>query len=131
MTVKLVVYDELPIGKVTNELVLEVANERLSIRDLIRQRVFQEVTLHNLSMPGYFNGLVQPTNAEATLNGYKLKQRRQIDWEKQADLALQAFEGNGFFILIDDRQVTNLDDLVEIGENTQVTFVKLIPLVGG
>ena len=69
MTVKLVVYDELPIGKVTNELVLEAANERLSIRDLIRQRVFQEVTLHNLSMPGYFNGLVQPTNAEATLNG--------------------------------------------------------------
>jgi hypothetical protein len=131
MTIKLMIRDELPVGKVMNELVLEVANEQITVRELIKQRVFQEVTFHNFSAPGYFRGLIQPTNTEATLNGYKLKPQRQIDWEKQAELAIRAFETNGFFILIDDHQMVNLDDLVEIGENTRVTFLKLVPLVGG
>ena len=61
--------------------------------------VHQEVALYNLSQPGYFQGLVQPNDAEATLNGYRLRQRRQIDWEKQADLALKAFEANGGKVL--------------------------------
>ena len=123
--------DELPFGKVVNELRFEVADERLTVRDLIRQRVHQEVMAYNLAKPGYFNGLVQPTDAEATLNGYKLRRIRQIDWEDQADLALKAFESNGFFILVDERQAESLDEVVVIGEDTQVSFVKLVPLVGG
>ena len=131
MSITVTVRDELPHGKVVNELRFEVATERLAARDLIRQRVYEEVIAHNLSQPGYFNGLIQPSDAEVTLNGYKLRQRRQIDWEKQADLALRAFEQNGFFILVDDRQVTRLDEIIEVHANTQVSFMKLVPLVGG
>jgi hypothetical protein len=131
MSIKLTIRDELPIGQVAYEISFEVAAERLTARDLIRQRVHQEVALYNLSQPGYFQGLVQPSDAEATLNGYRLRQRRQIDWEKQADLALKAFDANGFFILVDDRQVESLDEMIEIREDTQISFVKLMPLVGG
>lgn len=38
------------------------------------------------------------------LNGYKLKARRKIDWEEQSKRALEAFEHNGFFVLVGNRQ---------------------------
>lgn len=125
------VQDELPIGVVTKQFELVVQTEHITVRELIRQRVHREVSLYNLSTPGYFQGLVQPTNAEATLNGYKLRQRRAIDWEEQAEAALGAFEQNGFFVLVDDRQTEALDEVITIDENTQISFVKLIGLVGG
>jgi hypothetical protein len=131
MPVTLNIRDQLLAGNVVRELRFEVANERLTVRDLIRQRIHEEVTLYNLSQQEYFQGLVQPTSAETTLNGYRLRKRRWIDWEQQADLALQAFEGNSFFILVDEHQVESLDDFIDVREDTQIVFVKLIPLVGG
>ena len=86
---------------------------------------------YNLKTLGYFRGLVQPTDAEKTLNGYKLRQKRKLDWEEQYQRALEAFERNGFFILVDDRQAESLDEEIEIKLRTQVSFIKLVPLVGG
>lgn len=131
MPAQILVRDETFSGQALQELRFEVQNERLTVRELIRQRVHQEVSLYNLSQPGYFRGLVQPSDAEATLNGYRLRQRRQIDWEQQAEQALLAFERNGFFILVGDHQAESLDEVIEIGEDTTVTFLKLVPLVGG
>ena len=131
MSITLTVRDELPHGKVLNELSFEVQSERLPVRELIRQRVHQEVSLYNLGEPGNFKGLVQPSKVEAWLNDNKPQKRRQIDWQKQADLALQAFEQNAFFILVDDHQVESLDEFVELRADTQVSFLRLVPLVGG
>ena len=86
---------------------------------------------YNLSTPEYFRGLVQPTEAEKVLNGYKLRERRKIDWEEQYARAVEAFERNGFFMLVDDRQVERLDEEIELKVATEVSFIKLVPLVGG
>lgn len=125
------VQDELPIGVVTKQFELVVQGETITVGDLIRQRVRREVSLYNLSIPGYFQGLVQPDGAEATLSGYKLRQRRAIDCEEQTETALKAFERRGFFVLIDDRRAEDLDEVLTIGERTQISFVKLTPPVGG
>src|SRR4051812_3342038 len=57
--------------------------------------------------------LVQPTDAERVLNGkpteYRLKAHRAIDWKPQFEKAIEAFERNGYFILIDDKQAESLD----------------------
>jgi len=45
--------------------------------------------------------------------------------------ALEAFSRNGFFLLVDDKQVTELDTKVELSEVSIVQFIKLVPLVGG
>lgn len=127
----LTVWDELPLGEVVNVFELEVCGERLTARELIERRVSQEVQAYNLFAPGYFRGLVQPTEAEATLNGSKLRQRRKVDQEGQFRRALEAFERNGFFILVDDRQLDELDEVVEVTAESQVSFVRLVPLVGG
>ena len=47
------------------------------------------------------------------------------------ETALDAFQRNGFFVLVDDRQVEGLDEEIEIRLNTTISFVKLVPLVGG
>ena len=66
------------------------------------------------------------------LNGEKLPQApRRVDWEAQFARACEAFERNGFFVLVDDRQVEALDDEIELKLDTVVSFVKLVPLVGG
>ena len=75
--------------------------------------------------------MVSPTATERTLNGYKLTPRRAIDWETQFRRACEAFESNGFFLLVDDRQAESLDEEFSVGVETEVSFVKLTPLVGG
>ncbi|MFJ9691510.1 hypothetical protein [Kitasatospora sp. NPDC101183] len=110
---------------------LEIAEERLTVGELIRRRVFQEVAEYNARTPEVFRGLVQPQEAERVLNGYALRTPRRIDPEVQTGLALKAFAGNGFLVLVGERQVTGVDEEVELVLGTEVTFLKLVPLVGG
>jgi hypothetical protein len=110
---------------------LDVSDERISVRELIRARVYREVRDYNLDQPEYFQGLVQPSDAERSLNGFKMRSRRRIDPERQFEQAKRAFYSNGFILLVDDRQVDELEDEIEIRPDTTVTFLKLVPLVGG
>ena len=84
-------------------------------------------------MPGRrapFRGLVQPTAAERALNGERDKPRR-VDPERQFDAAVTAFARNGFVVLVDDRQVEDLDEPIDLRRDTEVTFLRLVALVGG
>ncbi|MEV6106400.1 hypothetical protein AB0M28_17000 [Streptomyces sp. NPDC051940] len=123
--------DETTAGTRGDAWALDIAEERLTLRELIRRRVFQEVAEYNARTPEFFRGLVQPTDAERTLNGYALRERRRIDPEKQYGLAVAAFGRNGFLVLVGDRQIEELDEEIELPLGTEVTFLKLVPLVGG
>lgn len=123
--------DETFAGKVLNELNLEFSTQTVTVKDIITERVLQEVKNYNNKLPEYFKGLIQPSAAEKTLNGYKLKARKKIDGEKQVYTALDAFQKNGFFVLIDNLQSENLTQEIELSENTSISFVQLTPLVGG
>ena len=127
--VKLV--DQTTDGQATHALMVEFFKTRITAEELIRKRVTDEVRDYNRAKPGYFKGLVQPTDAEQTLNGYKLRKERMIDADKQSEMALQAFQENRFLVLVGDRQVQRLDEEIELALDTQVSFVKLVPLVGG
>ncbi len=113
------------------EFTLEFPTTHITVRELIRSRVTGEVNDYNLNQTEYFQGLVQPAGTEAMLNGYRVGRGRVIDPKRQVDQALAAFTVNGFMVLVDDRQVDQLDDVITIRENTVITFLKLIPLVGG
>lgn len=103
----------------------------MTVRELLRARIYQEVQDYNTRQPEYFRGLVEPTQAERTLNGYRLRERRKLDWQEQSRRAVEAFERNGFFVLVGDKQAERLDDEFEVKVDTEVSFVKLVPLVGG
>jgi hypothetical protein len=131
MPTTLIVHDETTSGQKTNTFTLDCLTERMTVREVIRGRIYQEVRDYNQREPECFRGLVEPAEAELVLNGYKLKQRRQIDWKEQFKRACEAFERNGFFLLVDDRQATHLDQEFLVKADTEVSFVKLVPLVGG
>ena len=131
MAATLTIHDETSSGQKTNTFTLDCLTERMTVRELIRARIYQEVQDYNQKQPEYFRGLVEPTNAERVLNGYKLKAKRKIDWEEQFRRALDAFERNGFFVLVGDKQADTLDQQFEIKVDTEVSFVRLMPLVGG
>ena len=131
MSTVITVADETATGSTLNEFSLEFLNERVTVRELIRARVYQEVTEYNARQSEHFRGLVQPEGAERTAGGYRLREQRKIDWEEQYKRALKGFRTNGFLILVDDRQLDDLDEEIELRYDARVSFLKLVPLVGG
>lgn len=119
-------------GDAGDSLQLEVP-AALTLRDLIRTRAREEVAKANAAAAAgrSFRTLVQPVDAEVTLNGYRLKTGRTIDWQRQADKAEEAFLRNGFFVLVDGRQVEDLDEELALTADSDIRFVRLTPLVGG
>ncbi|CAA6676889.1 MULTISPECIES: hypothetical protein [unclassified Lentimonas] len=124
-------------------LTLNSLTETLTVRELIRQRVYQEVEDYNrqlIEAPSepLRKLLVTPTKEEQHLNSKASKiakgrvtSRRAIDWELQFQEACKAFERNGFFVLVGDCQVESLDQAFSVKVDTDVTFIKLVALVGG
>lgn len=131
MSGTLTIRDESLSGDPLREWELELAAEKISVRELIRSRVYQEVQDYNLKHGQVYHGLVQPEDAEKTLNGWKLKKPRLLDWKKQFERALEGFESNRILILINERQAESLDEEFTIASGTSVTFLRLTPLVGG
>ena len=128
----LAIVDATPTGSVLRRASLALASERVTAREIIERRVREEVTRFNAERESVvFSGLVQPEDTEAELNGYRLRTHRPLDPDAQCREALAAFESNGFFMLADDRQVESLDEIIVVTPDTCVSFVKLVPLVGG
>ena len=124
-------FDETPGRERQPAFQLRLASEKVTVRELIRRRIEAEVADYNAQSKLPFRGLVQPTDTEHTLNGYRFEKARAVDSEAQVHAALEAFERNGFFVLLDDRQLESLDEEVVLGEQNEVSFLKLVPLVGG
>lgn len=123
--------DETTSGERHDAWGLEIFEERLSLRELIRRRVFQEVAEFNAREPELFTGLVQPSGAERALNGFRVRKGTKVNAEAQFAKAVESFSRNGFVVLVDDRQVEELDDEIELARHVEVTFLKLVALVGG
>ncbi|NUR89686.1 MAG: hypothetical protein HOY71_36870 [Nonomuraea sp.] len=99
--------EETATGRTLSEFSLPGLPDRVSARELVRTRVREEVARHNAS----------PS--------------RRLDWEKQADAAEAAFARNGFLLLVGDRQIEDLDTEIDLTGEPVISFVKLVPLVGG
>lgn len=105
------VVDETTAGERRTAWCMEIFEERLTLRELIRRRVFQEVAEHNARQGnagdgGEFRGLVLPSKAG------------RVDAQAQYERAVEAFDRNGFVVLVGDRQVEELDELVCLRQRT-------------
>ncbi|MET9298799.1 MULTISPECIES: hypothetical protein [Micromonospora] len=102
----------MPLITVTDEVVgapsgpawtIEVFEEEVRLDELIRRRVSLEIVESGVD----------------------------ADPEERSRTTLDAFGRNAFVVLVDDRQVTALDEKVRLHAGSRVTFLKLVPLVGG
>lgn len=148
MNITLTVRDETVTGHLCSARILELPRERMTIRELIRERVYQEVQDFNVGVGSRpLPGLVSPVDAARPGDvtppercaacgppGYGpalSTAPAPLDWRPEFDKAVAAFTRNAFLILVDERQATSLDEEVELCPTTRISFVRLTLLVGG
>jgi hypothetical protein len=124
MSITLTIYDETLTGEKIPCQTLDFAVQRITVRDLIRDRIHQEVQTYNQTQPEYFRGLVQPNGSEVVLNRYKLPQQRSIDREEQYEKALQVFDHGGFMVLVNDCPVEELETELTLTDTTIISFLR-------
>jgi hypothetical protein len=127
---------------------LELPFERISARDLICCRIEADVAIHNAAERARLDGkiaadrdasngwLVTPGPVERALNGPRGvygpgSHLDLIESKRLIAVALEAFARNGFFMIFDGRQIVDLDEVLTIEHDSAVTFLRLVPLVGG
>jgi hypothetical protein len=103
MGINVVVTETTASGKETARMLVEDVPSPITLRDLIRHRVREEV----------------------------VRLGAKLDWQTQAEVALDSFQRNGFFVFVNDRQVTELDEELTLAEAGEVSFVRLVALAGG
>jgi hypothetical protein len=131
MSTTLTIRDATLSGETLNEWSLDFLSERVTVEELIRSRVYQEVQDHNRRRPERFQGLIQPDEDERALNGPKPAKAREIDWHRQLERALAAFRKKQILVLVNDRHLEHLEEEIEIKPGTEVSFLRLTMLTGG
>ena len=125
MSNTLTIRDEEMSGKKVHEFSLDFLTEHITVRELIRSRVYQEVKDHNSQWQQQeFRGLIQPVGSEQTPHGFRMKKPRQLDWQKQFDLALEAFQQHQILILVNDRQIESLEEEIRVATDTDIAFLR-------
>jgi hypothetical protein len=116
---------------------LRLASERVSPREIIAQRVATEVEALNARQGAHdrnrsFLVSVEPAAAEALLNlPGRPKPRPNFDNDHETKRAVEAFLARRFIMLVDNRQIDDLDDEVTLIPGSEVVFLYLNPLRGG
>lgn len=131
MTTQLTVRERAVGGGTPVEFFLAVPFERLTVQDLIRQYISQQVANYNENKPGKVAGIFLPGPTERQLNSEKRPKHAKVDIEKQCASAFEAFEHNRIILLVNDVQIDGLNREICVTEATRITFLKLVPLVGG
>lgn len=120
----LTIRDETSAGRLIGRFDLPVASGRLTLGQLIRTRVREEVTRYNAERGNVFHGLVRPIDAEDVRDGYRLTQPRTLNWEDLAGVALASFERSGFAVVVDGRRVSDLAATIDPAGTPEVAFLR-------
>ena len=89
-------------GDISNSFKLDL-EEITTPQKIISARVEKEVKTYNKKADDKMQSLVRPLAKETILNG--IKRIKEVDVEKQIYVALEAFQKNAFFILVDLKTV--------------------------
>ena len=116
-------------GTITQRFNISIPSYTTTARQLIEQRITQQITLlKDGKKSSHANSVMIPTPKEMALNSHQFA---NIDVQAQCQQAIHVFSHNGFFLLVDDHQITELDTEFQVSELSTIQFIKLVPLVGG
>jgi hypothetical protein len=108
---------------------LRLVSERITLRELLKRRIDEEVAELNAGRDEIKPLVAPAAEQERRLNAEK--PCRIVNPERQLTAAVEAFERRRIVIIVDNRQVLDLDEAIGVTGDTEVRFLKLVPLVGG
>ncbi|MBS1708814.1 MAG: hypothetical protein JSS65_08860 [Armatimonadetes bacterium] len=118
---KINVFDETTAGGKDAGPVIEFALPKITVRTLIETRIRAEIDEQTGQMRS-LRALVMPEHS--TIG-------RKVDVKKQIDTAMRAFEAGSLLVLLPDRQADRLDETLTLEDGDEVSFLRLVPLIGG
>jgi len=102
----------------------------VTAREILRLRVEAEVERYNETR-GESTLLIEPHWRESALNPDRTRRFRALKLEPQVAAAIEAVEKRRIIMLLDGRQVTDLDEKFVLTAASEARFVRLVPLRGG
>ncbi|MBY0547939.1 MAG: hypothetical protein K2W95_11645 [Candidatus Obscuribacterales bacterium] len=106
--------------------------DRITVAQLIRIYVETQVENYNTTRVSTACGENYTSKEELLLNPAKEDKRfKPARCESEVERALVAFQANKIFLLIDGKQASELSEELDLTSSSKVTFLKLVPLVGG
>lgn len=127
-------------GSLTN-LEIPIFSYHLTLSELIEAKVKAKVHSINAGLdtkdvPTHFLSSIEKKLNRPVLDKKKEKHREglkalQLDAEKATYEALDGFQKNAFFVLVDGEQKTELQEELHLTRDSEVHFIRLTPLVGG
>jgi len=127
MSHALLIRDETITGRIESEQTIYFPIAIVSVKDIITQRVKEEVTRRQDIQA--MRAFEEPRDLAS--RDKKAKSPKNIDVEVQIEKAFQLFNDQQIILLINNRQAEYLEEQVVIMPETVVSFLKLVPLVGG
>lgn len=128
---EILVKDETFAGKILDEIMLEIERERLTVAELIEAKVAQELHKHQQIQAKQAEGYQQAVEQTLNPSAKKTMNHKLPDLEQEVYRALEAFQRNQMIITVNDRQVESLEQEILFDSGTEVSFMQLMPLVGG
>ncbi len=111
---------------------LTLPADRITVAELIRIYVETQVEKYNIARVATPPGESYTTIEEKLLNPRRQDKRfAPAECAVEVEKALIAFQTNQIFLLIDGKQASELSEEIEPTSSSKVTFLKLVPLVGG
>jgi hypothetical protein len=60
-----------------------------------------------------------------------IKNKNDVDLDEAIDTAILAFEDGIYFVFIDGEKIENIDDLIQLKNDSELMFLRLTMLAGG
>lgn len=129
-TTSVLIEEKVPGQPPSQQYLVELSGDRITVKELIEIYVREQVERFN-STPKYEPPRVQAPEERLLNTARDTKPKKMRCCDSECQKALAAFSTNQFFVLVDGRQVSDLQEEIAISSDSKISFLRLVPLVGG
>jgi hypothetical protein len=101
------------------------------LREILTRRIEEEAAAINAGDDAIRPLVVAPTEHERRINGEPSKRLPKVDAARQLAAAIEAFQRTRILVVVGRRQVLDLDEQLTLTPDSEIRFIRLVPLVGG